>query len=149
MSVPDSVRPPDSPSGSVRPFSALFSYMFWHIELQFCIWHCFTVIQIKCRQFASIFVGVMSLLELTSRIQEIHSFRTFLLHALTYWPEIFYMTFIYWTLDKVWMSSIFVVFLPVLCPFWNLEYWKYTVFQTFLLHALTYWPDILYMTLIS
>ena len=33
-----------------------------------------------------------------------------------------------------------------LCPFWNLEYWKYTVFRTFLLHALTYWVEILHMT---
>ena len=34
-------------------FSALFSYMLWHIELKFCIWLCFTVLQIKfeCRQF--------------------------------------------------------------------------------------------------
>ena len=24
------------------------------------------------------------------------------------------------------------------CQFWNLEYWKFTVFRTFLLHALTY-----------
>ena len=44
-------------------FSALFSYMLWHID---CIWLCFTVLQIKfeCHQFASIFVGVMPLLEL-------------------------------------------------------------------------------------
>ena len=34
-----------------------------------------------------------------------------------------------------------------LCPFWNLEYWKYTVFHTFLLHALIYWAQILHMTL--
>ena len=34
-----------------------------------------------------------------------------------------------------------------LCPFWNLEYWKYTVFQTFLLRAFTYWAEILHMTL--
>ena len=34
-----------------------------------------------------------------------------------------------------------------LCPFWILEYWKYTVFRTFLLHALTYWDEILHMTL--
>ena len=33
-----------------------------------------------------------------------------------------------------------------LCPFWNLEYWKYTVFRTFLLYALTYWVEILQMT---
>ena len=34
-----------------------------------------------------------------------------------------------------------------LCPFWNLKYCKYTVFRTFLLHALTYWVEILHMTL--
>ena len=34
-----------------------------------------------------------------------------------------------------------------LCPFWNLKYWKYRVFRTFLLHALTYWVEILHMTL--
>ena len=58
-------------------FSALFSYMLWHIELQFCIWLCLTILQIKfeCHQFASIFVGVMPLLEL--RILEIHSFPHF------------------------------------------------------------------------
>ena len=51
--------------------------MLWRIELKFCIWLCFTVLQIKfeCRQFASIFVGVMPLLEL--RILEIHSFPHF------------------------------------------------------------------------
>ena len=58
-------------------FSALFSYMLWHIELKFCIRLCFTVLQIKfeCRQFTSILVGVMPLLEL--RILEIHSFPHF------------------------------------------------------------------------
>ena len=42
-------------------FSALYSYMLWHIELKLCIWLCLTVLQIKfeCCQFASIFVGVM------------------------------------------------------------------------------------------
>ena len=51
--------------------------MLWHIELKFCIWLCFTVLQIQfeCRQFASIFVGVMPLLEL--RILEIQSFPHF------------------------------------------------------------------------
>ena len=58
-------------------FSALFSYTLWHIELKFCIWLCFTVVQIKfeCRQLPLNFVGVMSLLEL--RILEIHSFPHF------------------------------------------------------------------------
>ena len=54
-------------------FSAFFSYIHWHIELKLYIWLCLTVLQIKfeCRQFASIFVGVMPLLEL--RLLEIHS----------------------------------------------------------------------------
>ena len=58
-------------------FSALFSYTLWHIELKFCTWLCFTVLQIKfeCRQLPSILVGVMALLEL--RIIEIHSFPHF------------------------------------------------------------------------
>ena len=58
-------------------FSALFSFMLWHIVLKFCIWLCFTVPQIKfeCRQFALIFVEVMPLLEL--RILVIHSFPHF------------------------------------------------------------------------
>ena len=33
------------------------------------------------------------------------------------------------------------------CPCWNLEYWKYTVVRSFLWHALTYWAEILHMTL--
>ena len=72
-------------------FSALFSCTLWHIELKFCIWFCFTLLQIKfqCCQFRSIFVGVMPLLKL--RILKI-GFRTFLLHALTYWTAILHMT---------------------------------------------------------
>ena len=38
-------------------------------------------------------------------------------------------------------------FLLELCLFVNLEYSKYTVFRTFLLHAVTYWAEILHMTL--
>ena len=48
-------------------------------------------------------------------------------------------------------SSLSVItlrqFLKELCLFVNLEYGKYTVFHTFLLHALTYWAEILHMTL--
>ena len=56
-------------------FSALFSYMLWQNDLKFCIWLCFTVL-------ASIFVGVMPLLEL--RILEIHSFQHFSLTCSSY-----------------------------------------------------------------
>ena len=109
--------------------------MLWHIELKFCIWLCFTVLQIKleCRQFASIFVGVMPLLE--RRILEIHSFPHFSLTSfdILSWKLAYYF--------------ILLQFLLELCLFVNLEYLKYTVFRTFLLHALTYWAEILHMTL--
>ena len=181
-------------------FSSLFSYMLWHIELKFWIWLCFIVLQIKieCRQFASMFVGVMPSLEL--RILEIHSFphfslacfdalswnfayvfvlsyyrsssgvinlhqylwelcpfwnweywiytvfRTFLLHALTYWAEILHKTLFHFTTDQVRVSSICINFLRVM-PLLELKMMKYTVFRTVLLHALTYWAEILHMTL--
>ena len=73
MSVRVSVRPSVRLSVrpvSVCPFSALFSYMLWHIELKFCTWFCFDVLQIKfdCRHFASIFEGVMPLSELRIKV---------------------------------------------------------------------------------
>ena len=148
-SVRVSVRPTLRPSVrvSVRQFSTLFFNMLWHIELKFCIWHCFTVLQIKfeCRQFASSFVGVVPLLEL--RILKIHSFLQF---SLTYF-DIFSWNFAYDFVLLYYRSSSNVLnllqFLKELYPFWNLEYWKYRVFRTFLLHTLTYWAEILHMTL--
>ena len=128
-------------------FSALFSYMLWDIELKFCTWLCSNVLQIKfeCLQFASSFVGVMPLLEL--RILEIHSFPHFSLTCF----DILSWNFAYDFVLLYYRSSLSVVnlrqFLWELCPFWNLNYWKYTVFCTFLLHALTYWAEILHMTL--
>ena len=128
-------------------FSALFSYMLWHIEFKFCIWLCFNVPQskFKCRNFASIFVGVMPLIEL--RILEIHSFPHFSLTCF----DILSWNFAYDFVLLYYRSSSSVVnyrqFLLELCPFWNLEYWKYTVFRTFLLHPLAYWAESLLITL--
>ena len=121
--------------------------MLWHIELKFCIWLCFTVLQIKfkCRQFASIFVGVMSLLEL--RIPEIHSFPHFSLTPFNIlsWKFAYDFVFMY---HRASLSVVILLqFLYELCLFVNLEYSKYTVFRAFLLHALTYWAEILHMTL--
>ena len=59
----------------------------------------------------SIFVGVMSLLELG--ILEIHSFPLFFLHALTYWSKILHMTLFHCTTDQVWVSSIFAGGMPI------------------------------------
>ena len=58
-------------------FSALFSYMLWHIELKFCTSLCLNVLEIKfeCRYFASIFERVMPLCEL--RIWVMRSFPHF------------------------------------------------------------------------
>ena len=120
--------------------------MLRHTELKFCIWLCFNVLQIKfeCRQFPSIFVGVIPLLEL--RILEIHSFPHFSLTCF----DILSWNFAYDFVLLYYRSSSSVVnfrqFLWELCPFWNLQYWKYTVFRTFLLHALTYWAEILNKT---
>ena len=74
-------------------------------------------------------------------------FRTFLLYALTSWAEILHMTLFWCTTDQVIVSSLCVNFLKQLYLFVNLEYGKCTVFRTFLLHALTYWAEILHMTL--
>ena len=182
-------------------FSALFSYMLWHIDLKFCVSLYFYARKIKfeCHQFLSLFAGVMLLfnfkllqicsfphfsptcfdilssnfaydfvlmyhraslsvvillqflLELCLFVDLEYSkytvFLTFLWHALTYWAEILHMTLFYCTTDQVWVSSICVNFCGSYDPFWNLEYWKYTVFRTFLLHPLTYWAESLHITL--
>ena len=123
-------------------FSAFFSYMLWHIELKVCIWLCFTVLQIKfeCRQFASILVRVMPLLEL--RILEIHSFPHFHLTCFDILRWNFANDFVL----LYYRSSSSVVtlrqLLKELCLFVNLEYRLCAVFCTFLLHALTYWAQI-------
>ena len=122
--------------------------MLWYIELKFCIWLCFTVLQSKfeCRQFASIFVGIMPLLEL--KLLEIHSFPHFSLTCfdILSWNFAYDFVLLYYRSS----SSTSVVnlrqFLWELCSFWNLNYWKYS-FPHFLLHALTYWAEILHMTL--
>ena len=119
--------------------------MLWHIELKFCIWLCFTVLQTKfeCRQFASIFVGIMPLLEL--KILEIHSFPHFSLTPFNIlsWKFAYYFVFLYYR------SSLSVVNLRLFWSYASFRTWNTlnTVFHTFLLHTLTYWAEILHMTL--
>ena len=121
-------------------FSALFS-CFDILSSNFVIWLCFNVPQskIEFRHFASIFVGVMPLCEL--KIFEIHSFPHFSLTCF----DILSWNFAYDFVLLYYRSSLSIVnlrkFLWELCPFWNLEYWKYTVFRTFLLHPFTYWAE--------
>ena len=94
-----------------------FSYMLWHIELKFCIWLCFTVLQIKLesRQFASIFVGVVPLLDL--RILEIQSFRHFsymLWHIELKFCILLCFTVLQINFESRQFASIFVGVVPLL-----------------------------------
>ena len=81
------------------------------------------------------------------RILEIHSFPHFSPTCF----DILSWNFVYDFVLLYYRSSLSVVnlcqFLWELFPFWDLEYSKYTVFRIFLLHALTYWAEILHMTL--
>ena len=102
-------------------FSALFSYMLWHIEFKFCIWLCLNVPQSKfeCRHFATIFVGVMPLCEL--RILKILSFPHFSLTCF----DILSWNFAYDFVLLYYRSSSSVInlrkFLWELCPFLELR----------------------------
>ena len=73
-------------------------------------------------------------------------FHTFLQLALTYWAEILHMTLFYCTTDQIRVSSIYVNFFGSYAPF-GTQNTENTVFRTFLLHALTYWAEILHMAL--
>ena len=146
-SVRPSVRPSDSPSGSPSAsFPHLshtcFDILSWNFAHDFVLMYYRSSLSvIILRQFLKelcLFVNVYRYCAV---------FRSFLLHALTYWAEILHMTLFYCTTDQVRVSSISVNISWELCPFWNVEYWKYTVFHTFLLHALTYWAEILHFTL--
>ena len=142
-SVRVSVRP------SVRPsqFSALFSYMLWHIDLKFCVSLYFYARKIKFEyhQFPSLFAIVMLLFNF--KLLQICSFPHFSPTCF----DILSSNFVYDFVLMYHRASLSVVillqFLLELCLFVNLEYSKYTVFRTFLLHALTYWAEILHMTL--
>ena len=144
-----SVRPSGSPSvhPSVRPsqFSALFSWMLWDIELKFCVPLYFDARKSKfeCHQFPSIFAGALS----NFKLLQIFSFPHFspTCFDILSWNVAYDFVLLYYGSSSC--DVHLCQFLLELCPFWNLEYWKYTVFRSFLLHALTYWAEILHMTL--
>ena len=141
-------------------FSALFSYMLWHIEFKFCIWLCFNVPQSKfeCRHFASIFVGVMPLCEL--RILEIHSFPHFSLTCfdILSWNLAYDFVLLYYRSSssvvnlrqllyaRLQTGRIMVWWCPSGSPSVRPGL-RPPVFRTFLLNALTYRAEILHMTL--
>ena len=148
------VRPSGSPSDSpsVRPglrppvfrTYLLHALIYWAeiVHMTFL-----TVLQIKfeCCHFASIFEGVMPLCEF--RIKVMCSFPHFSPTCF----DILSWNFAYDFMLMYYKSRLSVVtlhqFLKDLSLFLNLEYRKYTVFRTFLLHALTYLGEILHMTM--
>ena len=98
--------------------AAIFSYMLWHIELKFCIWLCFTVLQIKfeCRQFLCELYPFWN-----PEYWKYSVFRTFFWHASTYWAENLHMALFYWNKDQLRLSSICVNFFVGVMPL--LELW--------------------------
>ena len=138
-----SVRP------SVRPsqFSALFSYMLWHIDLKFCVSLYFYARKIKfeCHQFPSLFAGVMLLFNF--KLFQICSFPHFSPTCFDILSSNFVYDFVFMYHRASLSVVILLQFLYELCSFLTSNSFKYAVFRTFLLHALTYWVQILYMTL--
>ena len=105
-----------------------------------------TTDQVQASSIGFILVGIMPHLEL--RILEIHSFIIFSLICF----DILSWNFAYDSVLLYYKSSFSVVnkrqFLKENCPFWNLDYWKYTVYRIFLRSTLTYLAEMLYLTLI-
>ena len=116
--------------------------MLWHIELKFCIWLCFTVLQIEfeCSHF---FGGVMPLLEL--RILEIQSIPHFSLTCFDILSWNFAYEFFVTVLQMKFECRQFTSFFVGLMPLLGLRILKIHSFRTFLLHALTYWAEILHL----
>ena len=87
----------------------------------------------------------MPLLE--CRVLKIHSFPHFSLTRfdILSWNFAFHFVLLYYRSSSSVVN--FPQFLLELYPFWNLEYYKYTVFRFFLLHALTNWAEILHIIL--
>ena len=138
--------------GDVRPsvrhsfphFSpTCFEILSWNFVYHFILMHVRS--SSNAINFPSIFAGVMPLLNFT--LLQICSFP----HISHTCFDILSWNFAYDFVLLYFRSSLSVVnlrqFLLELHPFWNLENWKYTVFRTFLLQALTYWAEIFHMTL--
>ena len=70
-------------------FSALFSYMLWHIELKFCIW-LFFLLYFRSSWVLSICVNFYGSYAPFGTYNTGNTIiPTFLLHALTFWADIF------------------------------------------------------------
>ena len=142
-----SVRPSDSPSGSPSAsfphFSpTCFDTLSWNFAYDFVL--------LYYRSSSSIINLRQSLWEFCP-LWNLENWKCSFPHFSLTCFDILSWNFAYDFVLQYYRSSLSVInlrqLLWELCPFWNLEYWKYTVFRTFLFHALTYWAEILHMTL--
>ena len=133
------VRPSQFPHFSPKCFEILS----WNCVHRFIFMHARSSLNaINFRQFLQELCPFW-----TSNSYKYAVFRTFLLHALTYWVEMlcdFVLIYSRLSLSGVTLRQL----LKELCLFFNLEHRKYVVFCNFLLHALTYWAEILHTALL-
>ena len=144
------VGPSGSPSVRPSPSVTVFRTFLLH-ALTILIWnfvHHFTFMHVRSSSNA---------INFRHFLQELCSFLTSNSYKICSFPhfsptcfDILSSNFVYDFVLMYHRASLSVVillqFLWELCLFVNLEYSKYTVFHTFLLHALTYWAEILHMT---
>ena len=105
-----------------------------------------TTDQVRVLSISVFFYGVIPLSE--CRILKIHSSPHFSLTRfdILSWNFAYDFVLLYYRLSLSFLNLRW--FLWELCPFWKSEYWKYS-FCTFLLRALTYWAEVLHMTLFN
>ena len=143
--VRPSVRPGLRPSVTVFRTFLLHALTHWSEILCITLFFYARKIKFECHQFPSLFAGVMLLFNF--KLSQICSFPHFSPTCF----DILRSNFVYDFVLMYHRASLSVVillqFLLELCLFVNLEYSKYTVFRTFLLHALTYWAEIVHMSL--
>ena len=115
--------------------------MLWHIELKFCIWLCFSVLQIKfeCRQFLCELCPFWNSEYWKYTVSALFSDMLWLI-------ELKICTWLCFTEIKINFDcrQFASIFCGSYAPFGTLNTWN-TQF-TFLLHALAYWAEIFHVT---
>ena len=114
--VRPSVRPSGSPSGRFPHFSPTpFDIWSWNFAHAFVLMYYRSSLSVvTLRQFLKEWCPFVNL-----EYRKCEVFRTFLLHALTYWAEILHGTLFYCTTDQVRVSSICVYFWRSYASFWT------------------------------
>ena len=142
------VRPSIRPSVRVSVRQSQFSaFLLWCIELIFCmsLFYYEHSIKFDCCQFPSSFVGVMPLLEL--KMLEIHSFPQFSPSCFDILSWNFTHNFVLLTLQIRFECPQFLLIFVGVMPLLELRILVIHSFLHISPTSLTYWADILHMTL--